>query len=107
MSTVLLITVWAIAAGYVTAGLLASLYQLLTRNPVSFNLLFVGEMAMTLLAVPLLLLSGPVVIARNAWQGHIVQRRDWGWLAAAGLIVAVWSFLTGVIVLELVFRLFS
>ena len=77
----------------------------MTRNPVSFSMLFVGEMATTLIAVPLLLLSGPVVIARNAWQGHVLKGRDWGWSAAALLIVAVWSFLTGVIVLEFIFSL--
>lgn len=105
MQTVVLVTFWAVAAGFTTAGLAASLYQLITNSPVSFRLIMVGEMLASILAVPLLLFSGPVVIARNAWQGRILERREWAWLFASAAIVTTWSFLTGVVILEFIFSL--
>jgi len=100
METWILLTVWAVTAGYVTAGVLASLYQWLAAEPVSFRLLMSETMARSVLAVPLLAFAGPAVIARNAWRGRVVEGRAWGWIAASAAIVGTWSFLTGVIVLD-------
>lgn len=105
MSVVVLITLWAVAAGFVTAGLFASFYQLVTNSPVSFRLLVAGETVTAILSVPLLLFSGPLVITRNAWNGRVIEQRDWRWIMVSCAIVAGWSFITGVIVLEFVFGL--
>jgi hypothetical protein len=45
------------------------------------------------------------VIARNAYQGRILQRREWGWVVMSAAIVTTWSFLTGVLILEFMFSL--
>lgn len=105
MSVILLITLWAVAAGFVTAGLFASFYQLVTSSPVSFRLLMTGEMMTAILCIPLLLFSGPMVITRNAWGGRVSQQRAWGWIMASLAIVTCWSFITGVVVLEFVLKL--
>src|SRR5262245_55857534 len=106
MQTVVLVTFWAVAAGFVTAGLFASSYQLLTNAPVSFRLLMISEKMLTsILAVPILLFSGPMVIARNAMYGRILERREWGWILASAAIVTTWSFLTGVVILDFLFSL--
>ncbi len=106
MQVVVIVMFWGIAVGFVTAGLFASLYQLVTNNPVSFRMLMTSKMASSVLAVPILLFSGPLVIARHALLGggNIVSRREWGWLAMAVAIIGCWSFLTGIVILDFLFR---
>ena len=105
MTTIVLVTFWAVAAGFVTAGLFASCFQLLTNSPVSFTMLNVNRMLNAVMAVPLLLFSGPMVIARNAWNGRVTAQREWGWIFVSAAIVTTWSFLTGVLILEFIFSL--
>ena len=102
---VLLVTFWAVSAGFVTAGLFFSFYQLMTNSPVSFGLVMSDKMQTSLMAVPLLLFSGPIVIARNAWRGRITEKRDWRWIFASLAIVTLWSFLTGLVILDFSFML--
>jgi hypothetical protein len=96
---------WAVAAGVVTAGLLSSFYSLLTAERVSFRLLMTGGLAVSIVSLPLLLLSGPLVIARNAQLAGLVAARAWSWVAATAAIVIVWSFINGVVVLEFLLSL--
>ncbi len=107
MPFLVLITLWAVTAGFVTAGLFTSFYQLITNAPVSFRLLTTGEKFVSVLSIPLLIFSGPVIITRNAWHGRIAERRPWGWIMASCAIVTFWSFVTGVVVLEFVFRIMN
>ncbi len=97
---------WCISAGYVTAGLLASFYQLLADRPLSFTMLTSTPVA-SVLAVPLLVMSGPAVIVRNTARGRVVEGRAWGWILASIVIVGFWSFMTGVVVLQTLFSLMS
>lgn len=105
MYAVALVTFWSVAAGFVTAGLFSSLYQLITDAPVSFTLILSEKMQTALLAVPLLLFSGPLVITRNAWRGRVLEQREWGWIMGSIAIVTLWSFITGLVVLDFTFRL--
>lgn len=104
MSTTITVVLWAIGHGYVTAGILASCYRFCTTQPMSFRLLTEGGPAGALIALPLLALTGPAVIARNAWRGRTIEGRAWAWLAASLLLVSVWSFLIGLYVLDIVIR---
>jgi hypothetical protein len=103
----LIVVGWATVAGYVTAGILASLYQLLTNEPMSFRLLVTGGLAASLVSLPLLLFGGPAVIARNSWRGRIIEGRPLHFVVVAALIVMVWSFITGVFVLQFLLALGS
>lgn len=104
MSVIILVTFWSVSAGFVTAGLFASLYQLVTNSPLSFHLIMSEKMRTALLAVPLLLFSGPIVITRNAWQGRTIEQRQWRWIMASIGIVTLWSFITGLVILDFTFR---
>lgn len=95
---------WAITAGYVTSGLLSSLYQWLRAEPVSFRLLVSGGLGLSLIAMPLLVFAGPAVLARNVWRGRVIEGREWRWIVASAGIILCWSFITGVIVLEFLFK---
>jgi hypothetical protein len=96
---------WAVSAGVVTAGLLSSLYSLVTAEPVTFRALLTGGLVVSMLSMPLLLLAGPLVIARNAWRNGVVETRAWSFVAATGAIVLTWSFINGVVVLEFLLAL--
>lgn len=94
------IVLFAIASGYVTAGLLASIYRLFADQPISFRLLTEAGLVLSMAAVPLLLFAGPVVLARNSWRGRIIEGRPWRYIAAAGGLILAWSFVNGVLVIE-------
>ena len=51
------------------------------------------------------LLAGPVIVMRNAIRGAILEQRAPHWLALSTVISTVWSFFSGVVMLELLFRL--
>jgi hypothetical protein len=100
MSYELVIALFAIATGFVSAGLLASLYQLVTAEPVRFeaagDTLFRG-VAMIIM----LMFAGPMVLMRNALRGRLIERRPVGWLVASTAISASWSLCSGIVVMEL------
>jgi hypothetical protein len=101
--SILIVVAWGVAAGIVTAGLLSSFFRMLTSKPVSFGLLMSDSPWTSAVAVPLLVLSGPAVVARNAWRGRVIEGRAWGWILASAAIVATWSFVNGILVLEAIF----
>ena len=99
MLTDLIIAAFAMAAGFVAAGLIASFYQLVTATPARFDMsadrIWTGT-----LQVMLLMFAGPVILMRNAIRGRRVDRRPLGWLAASAFVAAAWSLCSGVVVLE-------
>ena len=91
--------IYTIAVGFVTAGLIGSVYQLVTNKQVSFELMFQRNRA-AVLNVLTLVLAGPAVIMRNAIRGRLIENRPGHWLALSTLISAGWSFLQGVFILS-------
>ncbi|MGI9412109.1 MAG: DUF6949 family protein [Hyphomicrobiales bacterium] len=92
---------YTIAVGFVTAGLIGSLYQLLTSKPVAFELLHRSGSA-AILGVLTLVVAGPAVIMRNAIRGRLLEDRPGHWLAISTVLSAAWSFLQGVFILSFV-----
>jgi hypothetical protein len=90
---------WSVAFGFVTAGFVAAVYRMFTSEQPSFSLLQTGD-AKAMLAVPLLAVTGPAVLARNSWRGRVLEGRGWGWIAAGGALAGGWSFILGVFVLH-------
>ncbi|HUG63000.1 MAG TPA: hypothetical protein VMP03_14205 [Methylomirabilota bacterium] len=90
---------FAMASGFVAAGVLSSFYQLVTASPARFEL-SADRMLAGLVQIFLLMFAGPVILMRNAIRGRIIERRPLRWLAASTTIAAVWSLCSGVIVLE-------
>jgi hypothetical protein len=91
---------YSIAAGFVAAGFIGSLYQLLTDQPPKFRFeadsLWAGASS-TFIVV----FAGPFIIMRNAIRGRLMEHRPLGWLAASAAIAAGWSLCSGILVIHM------
>lgn len=92
------------AIGFCAAGLCTSAWQLVTGIPMKFGLQ-TGDSIVGIFGVLARVLAGPVIVMRNAIRGALREGRTPLWLAASTFISTVWSFFTGVVMLELLFRL--
>jgi hypothetical protein len=96
--------------GFAVAGLLASGYQLVTEQPLSFRLLHGGARAGTFLAIPVLTFAAPFVIMRNIVRGRRIQRRRIEFVMLATILAGFWSLMSGTVVvtaLSVVSQLFA
>jgi hypothetical protein len=90
---------WTLATGVVTAGLVSSLYRMVTNKPPSFQMW--QETTMGLIGgVLTLVLAGPSVIMRNALRAQVIENRPPGWLVISSLMAGLWSFLVGILILS-------
>jgi hypothetical protein len=95
----LLIVGYIACAGFVAAGLLGSLYQLVTSQPPKFN--FAGETVTGIVAgVFMCIFAGPFIIMRNAIRGRRIENRPVGWLVASSTIAGMWSMCSGLVVMN-------
>ncbi|MEJ1161112.1 DUF6949 family protein [Prosthecomicrobium sp. N25] len=94
-----MVIVYAVAAGFVSAGVLASFYQLVTDQPPAFLLDGDGILA-GIAAMLICVFAGPFIIMRNAIRGRLIERRPFGWLAVSAGIAAGWSLCSGIVVIE-------
>jgi hypothetical protein len=95
----LIIAGFAMASGFVAAGVIASFYQLVTETPARFDI-SADRMWAGTLKVVLLMFAGPAILMRHAIRARIIERRPLGWLAASLAVSAAWSLCSGVVVLE-------
>lgn len=95
----LFIAFYIASAGFVAAGLIGSLYQLLTNQPPRFNFA-VDSIIGTIGTVGLCLFAGPFIIMRNAIRGRRIEGRPLGWLIASSTIAGMWSMCSGIIVMH-------
>lgn len=99
MSQDLFVTFFAVATGFVSAGVISSFYQLVTAEPARFDLggdRLVAGVAM----VMLLMFAGPAILMRNAVRGRRIEGRPVGWLIASTAIAGGWSLCSGIVVLQ-------
>jgi len=92
------------AIGFCAAGLCTSAWQLVTGIPLKFSLQPEHSFA-AIFGVFARVMAGPVIVMRNAIRGAVVEGRGPFWLALSTFISTVWSFFTGVVMLELLYRL--
>ncbi len=92
------------AIGYCIAGLCTSGWRLATGSPLKFGLQ-TEQTAPAILGVFFRVVAGPVIVMRNAIRGAMLEGRAPHWLALSTVISTVWSFFSGVVMLELLFRL--
>ena len=90
--------VFAIAFGFAIAGLCASGYRLFRLRFPSFRLLEVGPMPTRFAAVPVLVFSAPFLIMRNTLRGRRSERRNVGFVMIATVVAALWSLMSGTVV---------
>ncbi len=93
-------------AGFVAAGVTGSFYQLLTDQPPRFNI-DVQSYLGTIAVIGLCLMTGPVIIMRNAIRGRRIERRPLGWLVASSTIAGMWSLVSGLLVTHFALSLVS
>jgi len=84
--------------GFSVAGSLASGYQLVTEQPLSFHVLNGGLQLVTFLAIPVLTFAAPFVIMRNALRGRRIERRRFEFVMMATLFAGFWSLMSGTVV---------
>lgn len=92
------------AIGFCAAGLCTSAWQLVTGFPLKFGLQAEHSIA-AIFGVLARVMAGPVIVMRNAIRGAVIEGRAPVWLALSTFISTVWSFFTGVVMLELLFRI--
>ena len=88
----------ALALGFAVAGSLATGYQLVTEQPLSFRLLNQGAQLVTFLAVPVLTFAAPFVIMRNVIRGRRIEGRQFHFVMLATIIAGFWSLMSGTVV---------
>jgi hypothetical protein len=87
----------ALALGFAVAGLFASGYQLLMRQPATFHLLERGPSPSTFAAVPLIYFAAPFIIMRSTLGGHD-GGRGFQFTFFATLCAGIWSLMSGTVV---------
>jgi len=88
---------FALAIGFAFAGLLASAYQLATREPPSFNLLERGPRPSAFAAVPFLAFAAPFIIMRNTLRINALERGSFQVVMAATVVAGLWSLMSGTV----------
>ena len=53
-------------------------------------------------AVLLRVLAGPAILMRNAWRGIRIEARPKGWFCLSAAIAAMWSLLSGALLLDVI-----
>lgn len=89
---------FAIATGFVAAGLSSSFYRLVRNKPPSFQLDTESTLGQ-IVGVCALIFAGPTVILRNALRAQVFENRPPFWMLLSGCIATMWSFLSGVFLL--------
>ncbi len=87
----------SLALGFAVAGLFSSGYQLATSRLPSFSLLSTGPSPKAFAAVPLLMVTAPFLIMRNALRGRQQEGRRFEFVFLATLIAGFWSLMSGMV----------
>jgi hypothetical protein len=91
----------ALVFGMACAGLIGSAFQYLTDRPASFTLLKQGGWS-AVLAVPLVVVTAPVIILRNTIRGRRFERRSVFFVWLATVIACLWGMAAGSVLLNIV-----
>ena len=95
---------YVIAVGFCLAGLLTSGWKLATGQVLKFRLQ-IEKTGPAILGVFARVLAGPAIVMRNAIRGAAIEGRAPVWLVLSTLISTLWSFFSGVVMLELLYAL--
>ncbi|WP_377838511.1 DUF6949 family protein [Bosea sp. UC22_33] len=86
--------------GFAFAGLLASAFELFTARRADFKLLQAGGLA-AVASVPVVVFSAPFLILRNTMHGRQGAGRPFSFVMLASMTAAIWSLVSGRVVLDL------
>lgn len=98
------IHLYVMAIGFTAAGLVASFVQLVSGQPLRFNIEPSSVLA-SLGGVLLRVLCGPVILMSNTLVDAKQRSRSPVWLGLSVLVAGVWSLFSGALLLDLVLKL--
>ena len=98
------IYLYATAVGFVAAGVLSSFVQLVSGEPMRFGIEPSSILA-SFGGVMLRVLAGPAILMRNARRALRLEARPKFWFGISAAIAAVWSLLSGALLLVLILKL--
>lgn len=99
-----LLYLYIIAVGFCVAGLFVTGWRLVTGQVLKFGL-NVDKTGPAIFGVFARVLAGPAIVMRNAIRGAAIEGREPVWLILSTLISTLWSFFSGVVMLEIVLSL--
>jgi hypothetical protein len=91
----------SLVLGFSVAGLCATGYQVMTRQPASFRLLQRGPRPSTFAAVPFLAFAAPFIIVRNTLRGRRLRGRRFELVMLSIMLAGFWSLMSGTAVVAL------
>lgn len=97
----LLLVGYIIITGFVCSAVLGSFWQLFKAEPVGFAVTYTSWIA-GFTGVIFCVFAGPFIIVRNSIRGRKIEGRPVGWVVAASGIASLWSFCTGLVILQFV-----
>lgn len=100
--TELIVALLIIMTGFVSSGVLGSFYQVLSDKPIGFAVNYQSIIG-SVTGVFLCVFAGPFIIMRNTIRGRRIEGRAFGWVVAASALATLWSFFTGIVILQFVF----
>lgn len=89
-----------VVTGFICAGFLQSVYQIATNKVISFDLSKEKGLEM-LFSIITLIFAGPFILVRNSVRAFIIEKRHGGWVAASTAISILWSFVSGMFLLNI------
>jgi cytochrome c biogenesis protein CcdA len=92
------------AVGFVAAGIAASFFKMVTREPARFAMLGSGWLAATVTFL-FCAVSGPAIVIDLVIKHRAFSREGLGTLAAGLVVALLWSVCSGVLVLDIVVQL--
>ena len=98
----LVANLYALALGFAIAGVLATAYQAVADEPLSFRLLGSSPTGTALATVPLLTFGAPFVIMRNTVRGRRLESRRFEYAMAATMIACFWSLMSGTVIVSII-----
>jgi hypothetical protein len=94
---------YIVAFGFVASGICASSARLMTGRALGFAVDPTFGPATAILGVFVRVLAGPAILMRNSILGALSDGRPVFWLALSTMIATIWSFLSGVLLVGIIF----
>ena len=91
---------YAMAVGFVTAGVVSSFYQLVTARQAGF-VLFGESTGAIFLSTIFVAICGPMIVLRTAVNSRMVHGQPVGWLLSGVAVAVLWGCCLGVLALDL------
>lgn len=99
-----LLLLYCAAVGFVAAGTAASFYKMITQEPARFALLGSGWLGLAATFF-FCALTGPAIMMDLVIHQRMADRGAFGTIVGGMLVAALWSAVSGIVVLDLILSL--